>query len=52
MKIEIDRLIKGTKDFTILKQKKCQRDNEINETKSPKNRFPGTISEIDHIYGQ
>ena len=28
MKIEIDHLIQGTKDFTILKQKKCQRDNE------------------------
>ena len=27
-----------------LSDSNCQRDNEINETKSPKNRFAGTIS--------
>ena len=29
-----------------LSDSNCQRDNEINETKSPKNRFAGTISQI------
>ena len=28
----------------LLSDSNCQRDNEINETKSPKNRFAGTIS--------